>query len=153
VTFRKKSVPNLQFSITTHPWIPVYNKWLVAAYPGGNLLLQFTPVSTPRRVTKSGDTSRNFTADSATMPLCCLSYTVRIVLPPSGDALVGRRTSLETPSPKSWLGSGGEARLAPVASRSIIPQNLPVVGVSTLLYPLLSALPTASDKTISYRDL
>jgi hypothetical protein len=64
---------------------------------------------------------------------------------------------MANPLPNKALWGGGEATLAPVASLSIIPQNVPVVGVSTLLNPLLlytvAVLPPASDKTISYRDL
>lgn len=114
---------------------------------------------------KSSDTWGNLTADNATMPLWCSSCTVRVVRPPSSFRYTtatqrwAGAIHCKPPPPKKLFGKEGcrEATLAPVASRSIIPK--PRSGRSSNPLKLLPhiytvcALPTASDKTISYWDL
>lgn len=147
----------------THPCVPVSNQWL-AAYPVDSDFLLFTPVSIPRRVTSQvtleGTSPRTMQQCHCGARLAQCGSSSR----PQAFVIWRRRSGEQAqftanPLPKKavWEGECREATLAPVASRSIIPK--PRSGRSSNpLKPLphiytVCALPTASDKTISYWDL
>ena len=143
----------------THPCVPVSNQWL-AAYPGDNVFLLFTPVSIPRRVTSQvtleGTSPRTMQQCHCGARLAQCGSSAR----PQAFVIRRRRSGEQAqftanPLPqKSCLGRRGVEKLrwlllllAPSSP------NLVVVGVPTLLNSFLIYIQSALSQLLQTRLL